>query len=74
MAKIKSVDGRHSEDQLYANQITILPGSKVEFEDCKSGEKHIVTISEAVTVRSIKDTTINVEEGNNGEEENSGQE
>lgn len=59
-----------SEDRLYANQITILPGSKVEFEDCKSGEKHTVTISEAVTVRSIQDTTINVEEGNNGEEEN----
>lgn len=63
-----------SDDRLYANHITILPGSKVEFKDCKSGEKHTVTISEAVTVRSIKDTTINVEEGKDGEESNKGEE
>jgi len=58
-----------SDDRLYAHRITILPGSTVEFEDAESGKKHTVTISESVTVQSIKNQTINVNvEDNDGKE------
>lgn len=59
-------------DHLYAKSITILPGSKVEFEDFESGERHTVTISESITVQAVRKQTISVLEDDYGKEETEG--
>lgn len=43
-----------------ANEITILPGSRIQFKDCDSSKTFTVILEEELKVQATKKTTVTV--------------
>lgn len=51
-----------------ANEITILPGSRIQFTDCDSSQTFTVVLEEALKVQATKKTTVTVIDISDGEQ------